>query len=246
MLHGQVAIVTGATRGIGRAVLDRFAEEGATVIGLYQSQEALAKDASAYWAERGRRVRFYRGGISDEAFVSQTFRHVWEEYGRLDIVVNNAGVTRDTLLFEMTDEAWKLPVAVNWGGTLLCCHAALPYMERQKSGCIINMVSVTAVFGREAQCNYGASKGAIVGLTRLLGRRYAPKGIRINALAPGMIKTEMLDSVPQEKLDNFVHHTQCKRLGQAREVADAALFLASHLSTYVSGTVLKVDGGVIR
>lgn len=246
MLDGRVAVITGATRGIGREIVNRFAAAGAAVVGIYQSSTGSAEELAAHWQERGRTVRFFQGSVADSSFVAEVFRQVWSEFGRLDVLVNNAGITRDNLLMQMTDEQWQGPIHVNWEGTFNCCAEAIPYMRRQSAGAIINMVSVTAVLGREAQCNYGASKGAIIGLTRTLSRLYGAEGIRVNALAPGMIETEMIDHVPAKKLENFTHHTHPKRLGRASEVADAALFLATNLSSYFTGTVLKLDGGFVR
>ncbi|HDR7356495.1 TPA: SDR family oxidoreductase, partial [Bacillus wiedmannii] len=147
---------------------------------------------------------------------------------------------------QMNEEDWKKVIETNFLGTYTCCTEVIPYMLAQKYGKVINMVSVTGVVGREAQVNYGTSKGAMIGLTRLLSRRYAQEGIYFNTIAPGLIQTEMIDTVPEHKIDNFLQYTNLKRVGTTKEVANAAVYLSSELSDYVSDVVLKVDGGFCR
>lgn len=246
LLKDKVAVVTGATRGIGKAILYRFAEEGTRLIGLYQNSVQAANEIQEDFNKQGLYIEFFKGSVMDQEFISRVFMQVRNTHGKIDILINNAGVVRDNFLFQMPIEDWDLVYRTNFLGSYICSTAVLPYMEEQGGGKIINIVSLTGVFGREAQINYGTSKGSVIGLTRLLSRDYAKKGININAIAPGMIETEMIHHVPQEKVDHLLHYTHLERLGKPKEVAETALFLSSHLSDYISGIVLDVDGGFIR
>ncbi|BAB05561.1 3-oxoacyl-ACP reductase FabG [Halalkalibacterium halodurans] len=246
LLRDKVAIVTGATRGIGKEIVKTFVEQGAFVYGIYASNHEAAREIEKTLNQGEKCVSYVSGSVDDQLFIHSLFKSVVDKHNRLDILVNNAGITRDQFLFQMDDQSWQQVLQVNFGGTYTCCHAALPYMERKKQGKIVNVVSVTGVVGREAQTNYGASKGAIIGLTRLLARKYSEKGISINAIAPGMIETEMIKQVPEEKLKNFLRFTNAKKLGSTKEVARNVLYLSSDLSDYVTDTVLKVDGGFLR
>jgi 3-oxoacyl-[acyl-carrier protein] reductase len=246
MMKNRVAIITGATRGIGKAILYRFAEEGATVVGVYASSDQMAQTIQEDLRSKGVKVTFFKGSITDEGFIRQMMEQIMTEYGSIDILINNAGIVADNFSSQMLLDEWNRVFRTNFEGTYCCSKEVIPYMERKGSGKIINVISVTGVLGREAQTNYGASKGSIIGLTRMLARRYASKGIYVNAIAPGMINTEMIGHVPPDKLDNFLLHTDMKRLGEPREIADSVLFLASPMSDYIAGSVLKVDGGFIR
>ncbi|AVB08630.1 3-oxoacyl-ACP reductase FabG [Bacillus velezensis] len=246
LLKDKVAIITGATRGIGKEILYRLAEEGAKVIGLYANNDTEAQKIKKDFAERGFSVDFYKGSVVERPEINFVFNDINEKYGNIDILINNAGITRDNFITQMTEEDWEKVIETNFLGTYICCTEVIPYMQAQKYGKVINMVSVTGVIGREAQVNYGTSKGAMIGLTRLLSRRYAQEGIYFNAIAPGLIKTEMIDSVPENKVENFLRYTNLKRVGTTKEVANAAVYLASDLSDYVSDVVLKVDGGFCR
>jgi 3-oxoacyl-[acyl-carrier protein] reductase len=246
MLENQVVIVTGATRGIGKAVLERFAAEGATVIGVYAKSEDIATTVQAEMDRLGYSVRLHKGLVDDIHFVRSLMLQVKNEFGRIDCLVNNAGIVQDQLSMRMTLDQWDAVIHTNYMGTLMCCAEAIPIMEENHRGTVINVVSITGIYGREAQINYGTSKGAIIGLTKLLARRYAKAGILVNAIAPGMIETEMTEQVPSDKMDNFLSHTHLERLGTKSEIANVTLMLASGLSNYVSGQVLRVDGGFLR
>ncbi|MCZ8513159.1 SDR family NAD(P)-dependent oxidoreductase [Paenibacillus filicis] len=245
-MKDRVAIITGATRGIGKSVLYRFAEEGAIVIGVYASSEHLARQIEDELRPQGVRTAFFKGSITDRDFVRRLMEQVYSDYGKIDVLINNAGIVADNFTSQMSLDEWDRVYRTNFEGTYSCCIEAIPYMERQGSGKIVNVISVTGVLGREAQTNYGTSKGSIIGLTRMLARRYASKGIYVNAIAPGMINTEMIGHVPKDKLDNFLVHTDLKRLGESREIADSVLFLSGEMSDYIAGGVLKVDGGFMR
>lgn len=246
LLQNKVAIITGATRGIGKAILYRLAEEGATVIGVYNSSVQAASMIQNDLIEKGYSAILHQGSVTDKEFVTKLADTTISTYGKLDILVNNAGITRDNIIFNMPEKDWNNVFETNFRGTFLCTMAVLPHMEKREYGSIVNVASVTGVLGREAQSNYGASKGAMMGLTRLLSRQYSTKGIQLNCVAPGMIETEMIGDVPEEKLANFLRFTNMKRLGKVDEIANTVLFLASDLSSYFTDTVLKVDGGFMR
>lgn len=245
-LRNQVAIVTGATRGIGRAAFERFAAEGAAVIGLYAANVDLAQQLLGKWNGNGVPLRMVQGSVDDPGFIRELIPEVVREFGRIDILVNNAGIVRDSLAVMMPISDWDDVFRTNFNGTLLCASETIPVMLQQQSGRIVNVVSVSGIYGREAQTNYAASKGAVIGLTKMLARRYGREGIRINAIAPGMIETEMTALVPSGKMENFINHTNMGRMGTVEEIADAILFLASGQSEYISGQVLKADGGFLR
>lgn len=246
LLEGKTAIVTGATRGIGKEIVRRFVQEGAFVIGVYSSSDEAAEKLKSELNTESEKVKLFKGSVSNYSFVDSLVNATVKKHGKIDILVNNAGINRDQFLFKMKEKDWDDVLSTNFSGTFYFCKAVLPIMEEQKCGKIINMVSVTGVAGREAQTNYGTSKGAIMGLTRLLARKYCGKGIGINALAPGMIETEMINNVPKEKLANFLHFTNAKKLGTTEQVASSVVYLSSNLSDYVTDTVLKVDGGFLR
>lgn len=246
LLQGKTAIITGATRGIGRAVLTRFAEEGATVIGIYQSNDEAARQIEEEYRNSDTCVQLKKGSVKDRAFFKHILKEVKNDFGKIDILVNNAGIVKDNLTMMMTLDDWESVFQTNFHGTYIGCTEVIPYMLEQQFGKIVNVVSVSGHFGREGQMNYSASKGAVMGLTRMLARRYAKYGIHLNCVAPGMMESEMIQHVSGAKLDNFLQHTHFNRLGELKEAADSILFLSSHLSDYVSNTVLKVDGGFMR
>jgi len=246
LLQNKIAIVTGVTRGIGKTIFYRLAEEDACVIGIYASNDQAAHSIENDFKEKGYKGMLFKGSITDRKFISNIMKNVSERYSKIDILVNNAGVTGDQFIAQMTHEQWNHVYSTNFLGAYICSTEVLPYMEKQHYGNIVNVVSTTGVLGREAQSNYGASKGSIMGMARLLARRYAQKGLKINSVAPGMINTTMIDHVPKNKLENFLRFTSEKRLGEPEEAADAVLFLSSDLCGYFSNTVLKVDGGFLR
>lgn len=246
LLNNKVAIVTGATRGIGKAILYRLAEEGATVIGVFSNSIKAAKEIQDDFDNRDGTVVLTQGSVTDKEFINQLITSTISTYGKIDILVNNAGITRDNIVFNMPEADWEDVFNTNFRGAYTCTMATLPYMVDAGRGSIINVASVTGVLGREAQSNYGATKGAMMGLTRLLSRKYSTSGVRLNCVAPGMIETEMISHVPDDKLQNFLQFTNMKRLGKVDEVANSVLFLASDLSDYFTDTVLKVDGGFMR
>ena len=246
LLEGKVAIVTGATGGLGKAIIHKLCKEGARVIGIYRSQSLAAEKIQAVLAESGLEISFYKGSVYDEVFVSNTVKDIIEKYSKIDILVNNAGITRDAFLPQMQSEDWKDVFETNFQGTYICTRAVLPHMLEKECGRVINTISISGVIGKEAQTNYCASKGALIGLTRLLARQYSHKGIYFNAIAPGLIETDMIDHLPDNKRTGIINSTNVKRIGKAEEVAGAVLFLASSLSDYCNNTILTIDGGMLR
>lgn len=242
----HVILITGVTRGIGRAIALRLLTEGAVVAGIYVRDDEAAEQLLGDAEKAGGRISLYKGSVSDQDFVANVMKQVFETYGRLDVLVNNAGRTNDQMALFMEEKQWNEVLDTNFIGTCYCSQEAVSYMLRLGKGAIINMVSVSGIYGREAQTNYAASKGAIMGLTKLYARLYASKNIQVSAIAPGMIETEMAQGVPPEKLADFLKHTAAGRLGSAEEVADAVMYLAGPLASYHTGQTLKIDGGFLR
>ena len=243
LLDGRVAIVTGGSRGIGEAIVRRFREEGARVAFTYRSS---ADRANALAEELGgdEHVRGFQSDAADFAQAEQLVADVTGAFGRLDAVVNNAGVTRDNLMLRMTPEQWDEVVRVNLGSCFNLTKHALRPMLRARAGSIVNVSSIVGLQGNAGQANYAASKAGIHGFTKSVAREVGSRGIRCNAIAPGFIRTEMTDQLDEKVRDTYKSGIPLGRFGEGREVADACLFLASDLSTYVSGQVLSVCGAL--
>ncbi len=235
-LQDKVAVVTGGARGLGQSMAETFSKEGAKVI-------AVDMMALSYEAEN---VEGYELNITDVEAVQKFFDFVVEKYGKVDILVNNAGITRDSMTRKMTDDQWNLVIDVNLKGVFNLTRLFGPLMEANNYGSIINISSVVGVFGNIGQANYAATKAGVIGLTKTWAKEFARKGanVRVNAIAPGYTMTDMLKTVPQDLLDQFAALTMLKRLGQPHEIANAALFLASEESSYITGQTLSVDGGM--
>jgi 3-oxoacyl-[acyl-carrier protein] reductase len=243
LLAGRVAFVTGAGSGIGRAVSLRFAEEGADVAAV-DVDEATASGTADRVRALGRRAEALRADVSAAADVDAAVRLALAALGRIDILVNNAGVTRDATIRRMTDEQWDLVLNVHLRGTFLCTRAVLPRMrDAGRGGAVVNMSSISAKVGNFGQANYAAAKAGIVALTKVTAREYARFGIRANAIQPGLIDTPMARALGDEMIKARVAETPLGRIGAPEEVANVALFLASDLSSYVTGAVIEVTGG---
>ncbi|MGG4145520.1 SDR family oxidoreductase [Paenibacillus algorifonticola] len=246
IFRDHVILITGVTRGIGRSIALRFLAEGAVVAGIYVRDDEAAEQLRGDAEEAGGRISLYKGSVSDHRFVANVMKDVFDTYGRLDVLVNNAGRTNDQMALFMEEQQWNEVLDTNFIGTCCCSQEAVSYMLRLGKGAIINMVSVSGIYGREAQTNYAASKGAVMGLTKLYARLYASRNIQVSAIAPGMIETEMAQGVPAEKMADFLKHTAAGRLGSAEEVAEAVMYLAGPLASYHAGQTLKIDGGFLR
>ena len=235
-LDNKVAVITGGAKGLGQAIAETFAKEGATVI-------AADMGDLSYEAKN---VFGYHLNVTDVVAIQKFYDEVIAKYGKVDILVNNAGITKDAMTRKMTDDQWNMVIDVNLKGVFNMTRLFGPLMETNGYGSIINISSVVGVFGNIGQANYAATKAGVLGLTMTWAKEFARKGanVRCNAIAPGYIMTDILKTIPQDLLDEFAKLTMLKRLGQPQEIANAALFLASDESSYVTGHTLNVNGGM--
>jgi 3-oxoacyl-[acyl-carrier protein] reductase len=245
LLQGKNTLVTGASKGIGRSVAIRFAEEGANVAFTYLSSveqgEALERELQA----KGVKAKGFRSDASDFAQAEKLINDVVTEFGTLDVLVNNAGITMDNLLLRMTEEAWDKVISVNLKSCFNTVKAVAKPMMKQRGGSIINMTSVVGLKGNAGQANYAASKAGIIGFTKSIALELGSRGIRSNAIAPGFIETEMTGKLDEKTVQSWRDAIPLKRGGRPEDVANACVFLASDMSTYISGQVLQVDGGML-
>ncbi|MGL4518814.1 MAG: 3-oxoacyl-[acyl-carrier-protein] reductase [Phocaeicola sp.] len=244
LLTGKTAIVTGAARGIGKAIALKFAAEGANIaftdLVIDENGLQTEKDLAAF----GVKAKGYASNAANFEETAAVVAQIKEEFGTIDILVNNAGITKDGLMMRMTESQWDAVIAVNLKSAFNFVHACTPIMMRQKSGNIINMSSVVGVHGNAGQCNYSASKAGMIGLAKSIAQEVGSRGIRANAIAPGFIMTEMTDQLSEEVKKEWASKIPLRRGGSTEDVANVALFLASDLSAYVSGQVIQVDGGM--
>ena len=244
LLDGKVALITGAARGIGKAIALRFAQEGADIAFTDLEINDDAKQTIEELEALGHKVKAYASNAADFEQTHQVVEEIHKEFGRIDILVNNAGITRDGLMLRMEEKQWDAVLTVNLKSAFNFIHALTPIMARQRGGSIINMSSVVGVSGNAGQCNYSASKAGLIGLTKSIAKEMGPRGIRANAIAPGFIITEMTAALPQEVRDQWVKTIPLRRGGTPEDVANVALFLASDLSSYVSGQVINCCGAM--
>lgn len=242
-LIGKIALVTGAAQGIGRAIALLLAEQGADVIVSDINLEKARETAQEIEA-RGRRALAIQANVAIPAEVEQMVETIIDQFGRIDILVNNAGITRDRLILRMTEEDWDVVLDVNLKGTFNCTKAALRHMTKQRSGKIVNIASVSGEMGNPGQANYAASKAGVIGFTKTIAREFAARGINVNAIAPGFIQTAMTDALPEKVRETLKQMIPMERLGQPEDVAHAVLFLVSERSSYITGQVLNVNGGI--
>jgi 3-oxoacyl-[acyl-carrier protein] reductase len=241
-LSGKVSLVTGASRGIGRAIAKALAAEGAAVV-LGARDTAKLEEAVGEIRSAGGKAESLSLEVTDRASVEAAFESILKSHGRLDHLVNNAGVTRDNLLLRMKDEEWQQVLATNLTGTFLCTQAALRPMLKQRSGRIVNITSVVGLVGNAGQANYAASKAGVVGFTKSVAREVASRSITVNAVAPGFIETDMTAAMTEKAREAVVSEVPMGRVGRAEDVAGAVVFLCSDAAAYVTGQVLGVDGG---
>ena len=242
LLEGKVALVTGATRGIGRAIALKFAKQGANVAFTYLSSVAAAESLVAEIEALGVHAAGFASNAADFSDAHKVVEKVVAEFGQIDILVNNAGQTKDGLMLRMSEEQWDSIIDTNLKSAFNFTHAVLPLMARKRAGSIINMSSVVGTNGNAGQCNYAASKAGLIGLTKSIAKEMGARGIRCNAIAPGFIVTDMTDKLSDDIKAKLVADISLGRMGTADEVANVALFLASDMSSYISGEVIKVAG----
>jgi 3-oxoacyl-[acyl-carrier protein] reductase len=243
-LTDKVAVVTGGSRGIGRAICVALASAGAKVVVNYSGNEEAATETLRLVREAGSEGELSRFDVADPAATDEAIGAVAERFGRLDILVNNAGVALDQILLRIKPEELDRTMSVNVGGALWCSKAAIRLMMRKRQGRVINLSSVVGETGNPGQAVYSASKAAILGLTKTLAREYASRGITVNAVAPGFIETDMTAGLPEKAKEGIIAQTPLARIGRPEEVAAAVLFLASDEAAYVTGQVIRVNGGM--
>lgn len=244
LLEGKTALITGAARGIGKAIALKFASEGANIaftdLVIDENGEKTKEEIEAY----GVKCKAYASNAANFADTEKVVNEVKEDFGSIDILVNNAGITKDGLMMRMTEAQWDAVIAVNLKSAFNFIHAVLPIMMRQRHGSIINMASVVGVHGNAGQANYAASKAGLIALAKSIAQEVGSRGIRANAIAPGFIETAMTAALPDNVREEWVKKIPLRRGGKPEDIADVATFLASDLSSYVSGQVIQVDGGM--
>lgn len=244
LLDGKVALVTGGSRGIGKAIALKFASEGADVVFTYLSNKAAAEQTEQELGQFGHRVKAYASDASSFESAHELVKQVIEDFSRIDILVNNAGITRDTLLMRMTEQQWDEVLNGNLKSAFNFIHAVVPLMARQRAGSIISLSSVVGIAGNAGQANYAASKAGIIALSTSVAKEMGSRNVRCNCIAPGFIDTDMTSSLPEELRKEWAKTIPLRRCGTPEEVANVALFLASDLSSYVTGQVIHCCGGM--
>ena len=244
LLTGKTALVTGAARGIGKAIAIKFAEEGANVAFTDLVIDENGKATEGEIAEKGVKAKGYASNAADFTQTAEVVQQIMEDFGRIDILVNNAGITKDGLMLKMTEAQWDAVINVNLKSAFNFIHACIPIMMRQRGGSIINMSSVVGVHGNAAQCNYAASKAGLIALAKSIGQEMGRRGIRANAIAPGFIDTPMTQQLPEEVRKEWMEKIPLRRGGTVEDIANVATFLACDMSSYITGQVIQVDGGM--
>ena len=244
LLEGKVALITGAARGIGKAIALKYASEGADIaftdLVINEAAEETVKELEAF----GVKVKAYASNAAEFEATQTVVDQVVADFGRIDILVNNAGITKDGLVMRMSEQQWDAVIAVNMKSAFNFMHAVVPVMARQRSGSIINMASIAGQTGNPGQVNYSASKAGLIAMAKSVAKEMGARGIRANAIAPGYVITEMTEALPQAVRDEFVKMIPLGRGASVGEIASVALFLASELSSYVTGQVIAVNGGM--
>ena len=244
LLDGKVALVTGAAKGIGRAIALKFAEEGADIaftdLAINEAAQQTIADLEAY----GHKVRAYASDASSFEQTEAVVAEIHKDFGHIDILVNNAGITKDGLMMRMSEAQWDMVINVNLKSAFNFIHAVVPIMARQRQGSIINMSSVVGVSGNAGQCNYSASKAGMIGLAKSIAKEMGPRGIRANCIAPGFIISDMTEKLPEEVRNEWIKTIPLRRGGTVEDVAKVALFLGSDMSSYVSGQVIHCCGAM--
>ncbi|MFP3718824.1 3-oxoacyl-[acyl-carrier-protein] reductase [Bacillus safensis] len=246
MFEEKVAVITGASGGIGKAITESLAREKATVILTYKNNKESAENIRQEIIKNGGKASIYQADVSEEEDVKRLFSAIKKEFGKIDILINNSGITKDGFLPIMSSKKFDEVIQVNLKGTYLCCREAVKQMILKKQGTIINIASTSGISGAIGQTNYSASKGGIIAFTKSLALEVAQYNIRANVVAPGFIETQMTKKMDQKTLNKMLELIPLKRLGRPEEVANLVTFLASQLSEYITGKVFTIDGGLIN
>ena len=244
LLDGKTALITGAARGIGKAIALKFASEGANIAFTDLTIDENGKKTEEEIAAKGVKAKGYASNAANFADTEAVVNQVKADFGKIDILVNNAGITKDGLMMRMSEQQWDAVIAVNLKSAFNFIHACTPIMLRQKSGSIINMASVVGVHGNAGQCNYAASKAGLIALAKSIAQEIGSRNIRANAIAPGFIETAMTAALPDDIRKDWIQKIPLRRGGTVDDIANVATFLASDMSSYVSGQVIQVDGGM--
>lgn len=244
LLAGKTALITGAARGIGKGIALKFAEEGANIAFTDLAIDATGEATVGEIEAKGVKVKAYASNAADFKQTEDVVAKVKEEFGSIDILVNNAGITKDGLMLRMTEQQWDAVIGVNLKSAFNFIHACTPIMMRQRGGSIINMASVVGVHGNAGQCNYAASKAGLIALAKSIAQEMGSRGIRANAIAPGFIDTAMTQQLSEEVRKEWIKNIPLRRGGTIADIANVATFLASDMSSYVTGQVIQVDGGM--
>lgn len=244
LLKGKKAIITGGARGIGKEIVLCYLKEGASVYIIDLLESDFMKEFEEAAKANGGYVIFKQSDVSDEEKISACINEILKDSDGIDILVNNAGITRDGLLFKMSSEDWEKVIKINLTSAFYISKIVARHMRKRKTGSIINMASVVGITGNIGQANYSASKAGLIGLTKSTAKEVASKGVRVNAIAPGFIQTEMTEKLGEKVIETYVNLIPLKRMGDPKEIASVALFLASDLASYITGQVIRVDGGM--
>lgn len=243
-LNNKVAVITGGSRGIGKTTVDKFLNEGAR-IAIWDIDEEAGKALAEAKTAEGFDCQFYKVNTVDLEAVEQVAKQVAEDFGGIDILINNAGITRDASMKKMTPDQWQQVLDVNLTGVFNCTKILFPYMVERGGGRILNASSIVGLYGNFGQSNYVATKAGLIGLTKTWAREFGRKGITVNAVAPGFINTEMIQTIPEELINGIKERIPVARLGEPEDIANAYAFLASNEASYITGTVISVDGGLV-
>jgi 3-oxoacyl-[acyl-carrier protein] reductase len=245
LLEDKVAIVTGGTKGIGKAVSILFAEEGAEVVANFSKDVAAAEDLMKEAKSRGLRIRLFKADVTQFDQVKEMVEETFAQYGRIDILVNNVGLIRDNFLMLMSDDDWDSLIKTNLSSLFHCSKAVIRKMIPQRRGKIINLSSISGILGTSGQTNYATTKGGVISFTKSLARELGSFNIHVNAVAPGLIESEVVSKMPKEKVEAIIKSSSLGRMGKPEEVAKVVLFLASEHSDYITGQTIIVDGGIV-
>jgi 3-oxoacyl-[acyl-carrier protein] reductase len=243
-LENEVSIITGGAQGIGKATAEKFLEEGAIVI-IWDVDETKGTQFVNQAKEKGYSLKFMKVNVAKLEEVETAVKNIIDEFGRIDVLINNAGILRDATLLKMSAEQWQQVIDVNLTGVFNCTKAVAPFMVEKQSGKIVNATSVVGLYGNFGQTNYVAAKAGVIGMTKVWARELGRKGINVNAIAPGFIATEMVASMPEKVINMMKEKTPLGRLGTPEDIANAYCFLASDEASFINGAVISVDGGVI-